>query len=157
MGESRRLMGIDHGKARIGIALSDPLGLFATPHRILTRRTPEEDFAELQAIIEEAGVVKIVIGLPTDSKGGIGEQARAVIHWARELAQVVEQPIVFWDESYSSLDAQAIRRRRGRRGRRQRREPLDDIAAAAILQDYLDSGGATHEPGKPLETLAHIA
>jgi putative Holliday junction resolvase len=157
MSESRRLMGIDHGEARIGVALSDPLGLFATPHSTITCTTPEKDFEALAQIAREAEVGRVVVGLPTATDGGIGMQARIVIHWARALAEAIGLPVVLWDESYSSIDALAARRASGRRKRKGKRESLDDVAAAAILQDYLNAGETNDEPGQPLENFTHIA
>lgn len=156
MSQIRRLMGIDHGEVRIGVALSDPLGMFASPHTIITHSTREEDFAALARIARDEGVVKIVIGLPTDSEGRIGHQAARVVEWARTLAELVSLPIVFWDESYSSVDAAEALQSTGKR-RRRRGEPLDDVAAAAILQEYLDAGGSEREPGRPLEDLEDLS
>lgn len=155
MTDSRRLMGIDYGKARIGVALSDPLGLFARPYRVIVHTSTRDDLALLRAIAEQEQVTRVVVGLPTDSQGRIGSQAQAVIRWARKLARAVRLPIVFWDESYSSADALTIRQSSSK-SKRNRSEPLDDIAAAAILQEYLDAGGADHEPGQPLETFSDI-
>lgn len=155
MSQMRRLMGIDHGEVRIGVALSDPLGMFATPHTIVTHSTPEEDYDALARIARGEGVVKIVVGLPTDAEGRIGHQAAVVVEWARAFAGVVSVPIVFWDESYSSIGAAEALQSTGKR-RRRRGEPLDDVAAAAILQDYLDSGGSEREPGRPLEDLEDL-
>jgi putative Holliday junction resolvase len=150
-----RLMGIDHGEARIGVALSDPFRLFAQPHSIIATTTRQADIAALCALVESEQVIKIVVGLPTAPDGGVGQQALIVIRWARDLAAAVPVPVVFWDESYSSVEAEALRggRRRRKRGRAQ---PVDDLAAAAILQEYLDVGGADHEPGQPLATYADI-
>jgi putative Holliday junction resolvase len=144
-------MGIDHGEARIGIALTDPFCLFTSPHSILKRQADTEDFAEIQAIVEEKEVIRIVIGLPTATDGGIGMQAESVIRWARRLAKAITVPIVFWDESYTSVDAKVISQRK-KKGLKH----IDDIAATAILQDYLDSGGANHGTGQTLEDFAHI-
>ncbi len=152
MSESRRLMGLDHGQTRIGVALSDPFGLFAHPHSVVTCTSPEATLATLGEIARREQVGKIVVGLPTDSQGGIGPQAIIVIRWARELAERTGLPVVFWDESYSSAEAAALMRDSGQKKRR-RGEPLDDVAAAAILQDYLDAGGTDHEPGHPLEAF----
>lgn len=151
MSTTGRLMGIDHGVVRIGVALSDPLGMFASPNMIITHSTTEEDFQTLTDIVRREQVAKIVLGLPTDSEGRIGHQAQIVIDWARELAGQVDVPIVFWDESYSSISASDILQRVGKR--RKRGEPLDDVAAAAILQEYLDAGGSEREPGQRLEDL----
>jgi putative Holliday junction resolvase len=151
-------MGLDYGAARIGVALSDPLGLFARPHSIIVRKKPEDEFATLRAIIEQSQVTRIIVGLPTDSMSGIGSQAKIVIQWARELARVIDLPIIMWDESYSSEEALAIQRASGRRKAKddRKRKPLDDVAAAAILQDYLDAGGRDDEPGQTLETFSSI-
>lgn len=156
MTTSRRLMGIDHGETRIGVALSDPLGLFASPYTIITHSTPEEDFAALVRIAEDSGVVRVIVGLPTATDGGIGMQARIVIVWARELAEKIKLPVVFWDESYSSVDALEVRRATGGRRRKGKKGPLDDVAAAALLQEYLDAGESDDEPGQPLKRYADI-
>jgi putative Holliday junction resolvase len=153
--EGSRLLGIDYGEARIGVAVSDPLRLFARPHTIIKAGASEEDLERLRSIVEDLGVARIVVGLPTDSQGEIGSQALAVVHWARQLAEITDVPIVFWDESYSSEAAQAISKK-PRRQASGRREAVDDVAAAVILQDYLDAGGGHHEPGTPLQAFSHL-
>ncbi len=152
MGESQRVMGIDYGEARIGVALSDPLALFATSYCVIKHTTSSADFAALKAIAEEQQVVKVVIGLPTDARSEVGRQAATVIRWARRLASHLHLPVVFWDESYSSRAAEQITRRR--KGRRP--EPLDDVAAASMLQEYLDARETEDEPGQPIEAYADI-
>lgn len=151
-------MGIDHGEARIGVALSDPLGLFARPHSIIERGKGVDEFAALQTIIEQSEVTRMVVGLPTTSTGGVSRQATSVIRWARRLAKIINLPILLWDESYSSEDALAIQRASGKRKSKddRKRKPLDDVAAAAILQDYLDTRGVDYEPGQTLEAFAEI-
>lgn len=153
MTQLRRVMGIDHGEVRIGVALSDPLGIVARPHAIITHSTPEADYRALVDMVRDESVAKIVIGLPTDAEGRIGYQAARVVSWARRLAEYVPVPISFWDESYSSVDASEVLQRAGKR---RRGEALDDVAAATILQDYLDSGGSEREPGRALEDLSDI-
>jgi putative holliday junction resolvase len=154
MSESRRCMGIDYGFRRIGIALSDPLGMIARPHVILQRKTNKTDFARIGLLVENEQVSKIVVGLPTDAEGDIGPQAERVIRWASKLAEVVATPIIFWDESHSSEQAAALRgSSRSFRRAGGHPERVDDAAAAVILQEYLDAGGAINEPGQPLNTL----
>jgi len=148
-------MGIDHGEARIGVALSDELGLFAQPYTIIPHRTYKADLSALQAIIAEHHIVKVVVGLPTDSDGHIGSQAKAVLRWAKKLAQSIGCPVALWDESYSSAEAAAMMADRAFKRRKRKGQPahLDDLAAAIMLQEYLDAGGAVDEPGQPLENL----
>ncbi|MGF1504317.1 MAG: Holliday junction resolvase RuvX [Chloroflexi bacterium] len=147
-----RLMGLDHGRKRIGVAVSDPLGIVARPVTIIVRASRREDFAELARIIDAEGVSRIVVGLPTDAESGIGIQAAKVIRWARKLHAAVDRAVSLWDESYSSEAAAEL----AARGKRKPGDPVDDIAAAIILQDYLDAGGITSEPGQPLDAFAHI-
>lgn len=156
MSVTGRLMGIDHGERRIGVALSDPLRIIASPHSIITRTTDADAIATLVGLIRAEQVSKVVIGLPTGTDGGVGQQAAIVIHWARKLAEAIEQPIVFWDESYSSADALEMQRASGKRKKRGDRTPLDDVAAAAILQEYLLAGEGNDEPGQPLDTYSEI-
>lgn len=150
-----RLMGVDFGEVRIGIALSDPLRIVATPFMILSGNTVENLLTEIKSVISDNGVCKIIIGLPTDANNQIGFQAAVVIRWAHQLAKKVDIPIVFWDESYSSVKAKDIQSRR-KRNISGKNEPLDHIAAAAILQEYLEAGGNNDEPGQPIESFSHI-
>lgn|SRR5574341_473782 len=154
----RRIMAVDYGEARIGVAISDPLGLFARPHSIITHSRRDDALSSLQQIATKEDVGLVIIGLPTDSSGGISRQARVVIRWARHLSRVMEIPILFWDESYSSEDARAVVRdnRKARAGVGRQRKPVDDIAAAAILQDYLQARDSNHESGQSLEAFSHI-
>lgn len=139
-------MGIDHGCKRLGVALSDPMQVIVRPYTIIQRRAKVDDFAAVNRIIDSENVVKIIIGLPTDSRDEIGPQARTVIRWTLKLAEAVQLPIVFWDESYSSAEAESFGRRFG--------EAIDDLAAAVILQDYLEAkGNQADEPGTPLQAL----
>ncbi len=156
MSTIQRVMGIDYGERRIGVALSDPLGWVARPYRIITPESEEAGLALLSEIVQAESVAKVVVGLPTDSRSQIGEQARTVIRWSRRLSRSIAVPVVFWDESYSSTAAQELADRRTKRRRGRRPGPVDHIAAAAILQEYLDAGGAEHEPGQTLEAFAEI-
>jgi putative Holliday junction resolvase len=151
MTDASRIMGVDHGEARIGVALTDPLRLFAQPYAIVPHTDAETALDELKRIVRAEGVGKVVVGLPTDAESRVGHQARIVLDWARGLAEKIDAPVVLWDESYSSLEAGAT----SKSGQRRRRsgDPVDDLAAAAILQDYLDAGGGEHEPGQPLEAF----
>ncbi|MBI4316379.1 MAG: Holliday junction resolvase RuvX [Chloroflexi bacterium] len=143
-----RILGIDHGDARIGLALSDETGTIATPLQIVRHTARAADARTVARLAAEHGAERIVVGLPTDSEGQIGPQARKVQRWAEALAEATGIAIEFWDESFTSEEVAALRRARHARAKR-RGEPLDAEAAALILQNYLD---AHRTPQPPEET-----
>jgi putative Holliday junction resolvase len=130
-----RLMALDIGERRIGIATSDS-GILATPHSVLQRKSKKEDFARLQRLIAELKIEHLVVGLPYSLSGHqeIGPQARRIMRYTEALAQVVAIPIEYFDESYSTREAEAYLTASG-----QRRIPIDAAAAVVILQNYLDA------------------
>ncbi len=156
MTDEGRILCIDYGTTRIGLALSDPLRMFAHPFGVLVRRSAAEDISAIQKIVRENGVIKILVGLPTDPASEVGQQAARVIRWARRLATLVPIPLSLWDESHSTLEAARLTAGSRQRSRRQATS-IDAVAAATILQDYLEAGGAFDEPGFPLETFADIS
>jgi putative Holliday junction resolvase len=137
-------MGIDYGQKRTGIALSDPLGIIASPLEIVQSAPKKKAFERLAGLVEAHNISKIVVGLPTNSDGELGSQALDVLYWTRQLAEIVSVPVVLWDESHSTQDAEALT------PRGKRRKDLDAVAAAVILQSYLEARRTTHEPGQPI-------
>ena len=133
-----RVMALDLGEKRIGVALSDPTRTIASPHSVLTRKSRLEDAARYAHLIAENGVMLLVIGLPITLGGREGERAAWVRDYAADLAERLPVPIAFWDESLSTVEAQAALRAQGRRGKKLR-ERVDAVAAAVILQSYLDA------------------
>lgn len=150
---SSPLLGIDHGNKRTGIAISDPLRIVARPLDVFNTYPQEKTFAQLAKLIDEHSVSKVIVGLPTDSEGKIGQQARIVLQWARLLTQAISVPVVMWDESFSTEDAMARTRHKSRRKSRQTK--LDAIAAAVILQSYLEVRRDEDEPGQPIQTFSN--
>ncbi len=139
------MLGIDTGERRIGVALSDELRMLATPLTVLQRQprglAPVLD--ALAEIVHRENVRAMVIGLPLNADGSEGPQARRARDFARVAERVVGVPVTLWDERLSTREAEAIVRAQGRNLRRVRQQgELDAVAAAAILQDYLD-----HHPG----------
>jgi putative Holliday junction resolvase len=128
-----RLLGLDLGEARIGVAVSDEQGILATPLTVVRRRSRVEDFATLANLVRQERVVGVLAGLPLDSQGEVGPQARTASHYARRLAAVLPVPLAFWDESYSTVDATSLLH--GHRGR----TPIDAAAAAVILTGFLEA------------------
>ncbi len=133
-----RLLGVDLGRRRIGLAVSDVTGLIATPLRTLAIR----DYRHAaEAIVQEAqrqGAQAIVIGLPLTERGEEGEEARRAKAFAAYLGQVSRFPIHMWDERYTTVEAEGILRSIGISPARRRRR-LDAVAAAVMLQSYLNA------------------
>lgn len=145
------MLGIDAGERRVGVALSDELRLLATPLIVLERRrgglAPVLD--ALAEIVHKENVRAMVIGLPLNADGSEGPQARRARDLARIAERVVGVPVTMWDERLSTREAEAILRAQGRNLRRVRqRGELDAVAAAAILQDYLDHQPTDQHPAR---------
>ncbi len=132
-----RLLGVDHGNKRIGLAVSDATGLIARELQVLKRRTRAEDFTAIARIAAEQNAVGIVVGLPSnlDLPDGVQGHADTVLRWVEELRPATPLPVILWDEQMSSADAKELARQKRRRWD----EPIDDLAARLILQSYLDA------------------
>jgi putative Holliday junction resolvase len=137
-----RVLALDVGERRVGVAISDPGGILARPLQALWRVSHEEDLAAVAALVAEHDVGLLVVGKPLSLDGTEGPQARRVAKYAEALADYLPVPVVSWDERYTTVEAEEIlRQRRGEKGRRRARTngELDAVAAAVILQSYLDS------------------
>lgn len=144
-----RVMALDLGEKRIGVAISDPTRTIARPLTILPRASRRAVIEALLRLIAEYKVERVVVGFPRSLSGEEGPQARWVRREAEALARRLPVPVVLWDERLSTVTAEAYRAMRGHR----RREPIDAEAAAVILQDYLEAQRAVPEPtvGDPNE------
>lgn len=135
-----RILGVDLGSRRIGLALSDPSGAVATPHRVLERSgDPAADHRTITAAAREAGADRIVVGLPLSLSGDVGPAARAVLDEVEALrAEAGEgMGVETHDERLTTIIAEQGLRASGTRQRR-RRAVVDESAAAVMLQSYLD-------------------
>lgn len=154
--EQGKLLALDVGLARIGIAVCDPLRLAARPLDVLTRASRRDDFAHLAGLVQTQEIVAVVCGLPLNMDGSEGDQARTTRKWAERLAHALRTllgspiPVILWDERLSTFTAQQIMAERGLA------VAEDAAAAAVILQDFLDAtkrGAALREvillPPKP--------
>ncbi|MEZ4667520.1 MAG: Holliday junction resolvase RuvX [Anaerolineae bacterium] len=132
-----RLLGIDHGLKRIGLAVSDSSGLVARELTVIQRKSNSEDLARIKHIIHEQHVIGVVVGLPVNSEALPGEytQTDTVKKWIERLRETVALPIATWDEQLSSVEARELSIQKGRTAR----DPIDDLAARVILQSYLDA------------------
>jgi putative Holliday junction resolvase len=147
-----RVLGIDAGERRVGVALSDELRLLASPLVVLQRvhgLAPVLD--ALMEVARSEAVAQIVVGLPLNADGSQGRQARRAKDFARVAERVIGVPVELWDERLSTREAEQIARAQGRNMRRLRQQgQLDAIAAAVILQDYLDHARAV-SPKTPVD------
>lgn len=132
-----RWLGLDIGEKRIGVAISDESATLARPFLTLHRASKKEDFTRLAALCTEQQITQIVIGLPRTLRNEEGPQARRVRRYAAELRAVLNLPVEFWDERFSSVDAQERLRQAGRKPRA--KGDIDSAAAAIILQERLDA------------------
>jgi putative Holliday junction resolvase len=133
-----RLLGLDPGSKRIGVALSDVGRRIASPYAVLTRAKMKQNAAEIAAIIAREGVGGLVIGLPLDEEQKIGPRAQAARDWAHALSAATGLPVAMQDESLTTADAHERMIEAGI-SRERRAELVDKLAAAAILQAALDA------------------
>jgi putative Holliday junction resolvase len=136
-----RVMGLDYGERRIGVALSDPLGLTAQPLLTLERRSLDADLGDLASLMKTHEVRRVVIGLPLSMKGERGERARAAEGFGRRLARATGVPVEAWDERLTSVQAERALLE-GDLSRKRRRQVIDRAAAVLILQSWLDAHAA---------------
>jgi len=146
-GTVSRVMGIDFGLARIGVALSDPTRTLASPLGVIADKDKGAQIRRVAALVAEHEVAAVVVGLPLTMDGEAGEMAATVERFATKLEQVIGLPVIRWDERLSSVEAEELLRelepRRGRRkrGGRDAKGRVDEVAAAIILRSWLEAGG----------------
>lgn len=139
MTRTMRIMALDVGDKRVGIAISDPTGTLATPFGATERGA--DDIAEILRLAEREGAGEIVVGMPYTLSGERGAQAGKTAAFVRELRGMADIPIVTVDERLSTAQANRLLREspaKRRRNRRAKRARVDASAAAVILQGYLD-------------------
>lgn len=132
-----RLVGIDLGARRIGVALSDPGGTTATPYAVIDRLECDDDVGAVADVVRREVAAKIVVGLPLRLDGTRGEAAEAAEAFAGRL-RAAGLEVVLWDERLTTVEADRRLRDTGASGRR-RRKIVDKVAAAVLLQSYLDA------------------
>ena len=142
------ILAIDYGKKRLGLALSDEHGVTSRPYATWTRINRRRDLARLRELVRQQGVRRIVVGLPLHLDGTPSEMSEEAKSFAARVEKALGLPVEMMDERLSSWEAHqtlaavnsSMRARRGSSGRAAGRQktPLDEIAAAIILRDYLD-------------------
>jgi putative Holliday junction resolvase len=137
-----RVLALDVGERWVGVAISDPFGALARPLQALERGSPAQDVSAVVNLVAEHQVALVVVGKPLSLDGTEGPQAKRVAQYVEKLAAKLSVQIIFWDERYTTVEAEEIlRQQRSEKKRRRARATgeLDAIAAAVILQSYLDS------------------
>jgi len=128
-----RSLGLDIGDKRIGVAVSDPQGILASPFTIINRIDDAVDVEAITSIVDQQQVERIIVGLPRSMDGSIGKQAQKVEAFVRQLSSHTEIPVEFRDERLSTVSAKRLMEAANTKKTRD-----DAIAAALILQGYLE-------------------
>lgn len=133
-----RILSLDVGDARIGVAVSDPLGFTAQGIKTINRVSYSKDIEEIKRICDEYAAEKIVVGLPKNMNGTIGPQCEKVMAFCEEMKKVITLPQIMWDERLTTVAAHKSMLEADL-SRAKRKKQVDKIAACFILQGYLDS------------------
>jgi len=147
-----RTCALDWGEARVGVAVDDELGALAHPRGALPAKPEPALFAELAKLARESSVRRFVVGLPLDMKGGEGDAAKKARAFAQRLADATGLDVELWDERLTTTAARralseaGLRERTKKRSGRSIRAHVDEAAAVALLQSWLDAHAAREAP-----------
>ncbi|SEC73858.1 Holliday junction resolvase RuvX [Paenibacillus sp. GP183] len=133
-----RWMGLDYGDKTIGVAISDELGLTAQGLETIKRHGPDKDAARIEEILNQYEVTEIVVGLPKNMNNTIGPRGDLCIAFSQDLQRRLKVPVHLWDERLTTVSATRILLEADV-SRKKRKEVIDKMAAAIILQGYMDS------------------
>jgi putative Holliday junction resolvase len=145
-----RLLSLDHGKVRLGLAVSDPDRRISSPLMTYVRKDLAADERFLKRIVEEEEIGEILLGLPVHLNGTEGEQAKKVRAFAELVRQWTGLPVVLYDERFTSVEAETHLWEAGLTHKR-RKDRRDQIAAQILLQTYLDAGCPKEDTAGPLQ------
>ena len=143
-----RIMGLDVGSKTIGVAISDELGITAQGFKTIKRKAMEDDLRDLDAIISQFKIEKIVVGLPKNMDGSLGKQAEFVLGWIEDLKNKIQLPVETWDERLSTVEATKTLLKADL-SRKKRKGVIDKLAAVLILQGYLQQIGSRKDESLP--------
>jgi putative Holliday junction resolvase len=145
-----RLLGVDYGSVRVGLAVTDPDRKIAFPLATYTRRDRDQDAAYFRRMVQEEEIAALVVGLPVHLSGREGQKAGEARAFGRWLGEVTGLPVVFWDERFSTAEAEGFLWEAGLTHKR-RKARRDRVAAQILLQAYLDAGCPQKESPGPLD------
>jgi putative holliday junction resolvase len=139
-----RLLGVDFGTVRVGLAISDPDRKIASPLATYARRSEQQDQQFFQRLIEMEQIGGLVVGLPVHCDGREGQKAGEARAYGQWLQETTGRPVVFWDERFSTVEAEGFLLEAGLTNKR-RKERRDKVAAQILLQGYLEAGGSLEQ------------
>jgi len=145
-----RLLGVDYGQVRVGLALSDPDRKIAFPLATYERRDSDKDAAYFRAVVAEEAVAALVVGLPVHLDGREGQKAIEARAFGQWLGDATSLPVVFFDERFSTVDAESALWNAGLTHKK-RKARRDRVAAQMFLQAYLDAGCPPEQAPLPLD------
>jgi putative Holliday junction resolvase len=145
-----RVLGVDYGSVRVGLAVSDPDRKLAFPLTTYARRTRDLDAEFFRALVAEEGAGLILVGLPVHTDGTEGQKAREARAFGRWLAEATGLPVAFFDERFTTAQAESALWEAGLTHKK-RKERRDRVAAQILLQTYLDAGCPADEGAGPLD------
>jgi putative holliday junction resolvase len=143
----KRILGIDYGEKRMGMALSDPLGFTAQGLCTYERKGQERDTDYIACLVEEYDIAQIIIGMPRNMNGTYGVSADKVRKFGSLLQERIHIPVNYWDERLTTTAVQRVLIEADV-SRKKRKKVIDKLAAVAILQNYLDYQNNIKEAGK---------
>jgi len=144
-----RLLGVDFGNVRVGLALSDPERRIASPLATYTRRDREQDGRYFRKVVADEEVGGLVVGLPVHTDGTEGKKAAEARRFGRWLGEVTGLPVVFWDERFTTVEAEEHLWTAGLTHKR-RKARRDQVAAQILLQAFLEAGCPAEQAPGPL-------
>lgn len=133
-----RILALDLGEKRIGVAVSDVTRTIAQPLTVIKRTSRKADFESIAQLVKEQQANMLLVGLPLLLDGSVGDKAAWVKDYSAELQASLGLPLEYWDESFTTVQAEASLKARGKKWRKTR-DQVDAVAASFILQSYLDS------------------
>ena len=142
-----RLLGIDYGERRIGVAVTDPSGTIAMPREVITVRSSDEALNALTKLCEAVAPERVIVGLPLNMDGSAGPMAQRVEAFAVRLRGAVQMPVETWDERLSTSEVERVLIAADM-SRQRRRQVVDKLAAQVMLQSYLSAHATGEEPAE---------
>lgn len=153
--EQGRVVALDVGSRRIGVAACDPHGIVVRAVGVVRAEPLAHALAAIEHIVHDEEARLLVIGLPLTLRGEAGPQAQRVLAFAAEVEKRVAVPLVFVDERYTSVEAERLIKEYGTKRQKRRRESVDEVAAVLILEDFLQEQRRIDMANLPAPTVEH--